>query len=99
MYNAGVAHDLKRVVKGMDARYTNEAADRLAEFDKLALIAWSRNDRFFKPAHAERLAHDLPDARLSWIENARTLSPEDEPARLADLIAKFAREPTARAAA
>jgi hypothetical protein len=72
----------------------NEAADRLAEFEKPALIAWSREDRFFKPAHAERLVNDLPNARLAWIENARSLSPEDEPGRLAELIADFVHEPT-----
>jgi pimeloyl-ACP methyl ester carboxylesterase len=90
---AGVERDLKRVIKGVDTRYTNEAADRLGEFDKPALIAWSRQDRFFKPAHAQRLAQELPDARLEWIENARSLSPEDEPGRLAELIAGFVREP------
>jgi pimeloyl-ACP methyl ester carboxylesterase len=89
----GVERDLKRVIKGLDTRYTNEAADRLREFDKPALIAWSRDDRFFKPAHAERLAQDLPNARLEWIENARSLSPEDEPDRLAELIAGFVHEP------
>jgi pimeloyl-ACP methyl ester carboxylesterase len=87
----GVEHDLKRVIKGLDARYTNEAAERLKEFDKPVLIAWSRDDRFFKPAHAEGLAQDLPNARLEWIENARSLSPEDEPGRLAELIAGFVR--------
>jgi len=91
----GIERDLKRVIRGLDTRYTNEAADRLGQFDKLALIAWSREDRFFKPAHAQRLAHDLPNARLEWIENARSLSPEDEPARLAELIANFVREPAA----
>jgi pimeloyl-ACP methyl ester carboxylesterase len=90
----GIERDLKRVIKGVDTRYTNQAADRLDEFDKPALIAWSRNDRFFKPAHAERLAQELPNARLEWIENARSLSPEDEPKRLAELIAAFAREPS-----
>lgn len=87
----GVEQDLKRVIKGLDARYTNEAADRLRQFDKPALIAWSRDDRFFKLEHAERLAEDLPNARLEWIENARSLSPEDEPARLGELIADFMR--------
>jgi hypothetical protein len=48
---------------------------------------------------AERLAQDLPNARLDWIENARSLSPEDEPGRLAELIASFVREPAARATA
>jgi pimeloyl-ACP methyl ester carboxylesterase len=88
----GVARDLKRVIKAIDTRYTNEAADRLGQFDKPALIAWSRDDRFFKRAHAERLAQDLPNARLEWIENARSFSPEDEPARLAELIAIFVQE-------
>src|SRR5262245_14693218 len=94
----GVEQDLKRVIKGIDTRHTNEAADRLGEFDKPALIAWSREDRFFKPAHAERLAHDLPNARLAWIENARTFSPEDEPDRLAELIGGFVRGPAPSAA-
>jgi pimeloyl-ACP methyl ester carboxylesterase len=91
----GIERDLKRVIKGLDTRCTNEAADRLGEFEKPALIAWSREDRFFKPAHAQRLAQDLPNARLEWIENARSLSPEDEPGRLAELIADFVREPAA----
>jgi pimeloyl-ACP methyl ester carboxylesterase len=56
----GVERDLKRVIRGVDPRYTNEAADRLGEFNKPALIAWSREDRFFKPAHAQQLAQDLP---------------------------------------
>jgi pimeloyl-ACP methyl ester carboxylesterase len=96
---AGIDRDLKRVVKGVHTRYTNEAADRLGEFDRPALIAWSRDDRFFKPAHAERLAHELPNARLEWIENARTFSPEDQPDRLAELIAGFVREPPSSAPA
>jgi pimeloyl-ACP methyl ester carboxylesterase len=94
----GVERDLKRLIKGIDTRYTNEAADRLWQFHKPALIAWSREDRFFKPAHAERLAQDLPNAQLEWIENARSLSPEDEPDRLAELIAGFVREPRRRRA-
>ena len=51
--------------------------------------SWSSQDRFFKPAHAERLAPDLTNARLARIDNARSLSPEDQPGRLAELIAGF----------
>jgi pimeloyl-ACP methyl ester carboxylesterase len=89
----GVESDVKRFLKSIDKRHTNEAADRLLDFDKPALIAWSREDRFFKPAHAEQLAKDLPDARLEWIDDARTFASEDQPERLADLIAAFVREP------
>src|SRR5262249_50824260 len=65
----GGERDLKRVIQESDTRYTNEAADRLLEVDRPALIAWSREDRFFKAAHAQRLARALPNARLEWIEN------------------------------
>jgi pimeloyl-ACP methyl ester carboxylesterase len=93
MHSRGVAANVKEVLMGLDKRHTNEAAERLREFDKPALIAWSREDRFFKPEHAERLAQELPKARLEWIEDARTFSAEDQPDRLAELIAGFVREP------
>ena len=95
---SGVVLDVKRVIAGIDSADLNRAADRLGGFDKPALIAWSREDRLFKPAHAERLAQDLPNARLEWIDDARTFSMEDNPAALAELIAEFAREPVAVAA-
>jgi len=34
----------------------------------------------------------IPNARLEWIEGARTFSAEDAPERLAELIGAFARE-------
>src|SRR5215467_7801313 len=91
----GVRADLNKMIRGVDKRLMNEAADHLTQFERPALIAWSRDDRFFKPEHAERLASDLPDARLEWIEGARTFSAEDQPERLAELIATFVREPAA----
>jgi pimeloyl-ACP methyl ester carboxylesterase len=90
-----LAADVKRVLRALDKRHTNEAADRLGEFTRPALIAWSREDRFFKPAHGEQLAKDLPNARLEWIEDSYTFSAEDQPGRLAELIATFVRAPVA----
>lgn len=92
--NRRVRADLNKMIRGLDKRLTNEAADHLKEFERPALIAWSREDRFFKLEHAKLLASDLPDARLEWIEEARTFSAEDQPDRLAELIAGFIREPT-----
>jgi pimeloyl-ACP methyl ester carboxylesterase len=86
-----IRRDLRRVLGGLDPKFTLDAAERLRSFDKPVLIAWSREDRFFPPAHAERLAQGIPGARLEWIEGARTFSPEDSPERVADLIAGFAR--------
>jgi pimeloyl-ACP methyl ester carboxylesterase len=83
----------------MDERHTLQAAERFGKFDRPALIAWSREDRFFPRRHAERLAEALPNARLAWIDDAYTLVSEDQPERLAELIAAFIREPAARAPA
>ena len=80
----GVADDTKKFILGIDKADLNRAADRLGGFEKPALIAWSREDKLFKPAHAERLAEDLPNARVEWIDDARTFSMEDNPAQLAE---------------
>ena len=84
-----IGRDLRRVLGGLDSRYTLDAAARLTSFDKPVLIAWSSNDRFFPREHAERLTKLLSDARLEWVEGARTFSPEDRPERLAELIESF----------
>ncbi len=94
----GVAADVKRVIAGLDKADLNRAADRLGGFEKPALIAWSREDKLFKPAHAERLAQDLPNARVEWVDDARTFSMEDNPAQLSQLIAGFVRQPAPAAA-
>lgn len=85
--------DFARVIRALHPRHTLEAADKLRSYQRPVLIAWSSDDRFFPPEHARRLANDLPNARLEWIEDARTFSPEDQPERLAELIAGFVREP------
>jgi pimeloyl-ACP methyl ester carboxylesterase len=85
-----IRRDLRRVLGGLDPAETLDAAAKLTAWDKPALIAWSERDRFFPPAHGERLARVIPGARLEIIEGARTFSPEDRPERLAAAIAEFA---------
>ena len=84
-----IRRDVRKLLAGLDPRHTLDAAAKLTGFEKPVLIAWSAGDRFFPPAHAERLARVIPDARLEWIEGARTFSAEDAPERLASLIAGF----------
>ena len=84
-----IRRDVRKLLAGLDPRHTLDAAAKLTGFEKPVLIAWSAGDRFFPPAHAERLARLIPDARLEWIEGARTFSAEDAPERLASLIAGF----------
>jgi pimeloyl-ACP methyl ester carboxylesterase len=91
-----VRRDLARFFAGLDKRHTLEAAERLPAFDRPAVIAWSREDRFFPASHAERLAELLPQGRVEWIDDARTFSPEDQPARVAELVASVSAAVPAR---
>ncbi len=90
-----IRRDTRRFLNGFDQGELLDAAAKLTSWDRPALIAWSRNDRFFPAAHAERLAALIPEARLEWVEGARTFSPEDRPDRLAELIGTFVRDHTA----
>jgi pimeloyl-ACP methyl ester carboxylesterase len=94
-----VRRDAVKMMAALDSRYTLEAAELLRDFRRPALIAWSREDRFFPASHAERFAELLPDARLEWIDDSFTFSPEDQPARLATLIGDFVRQPDRAGAA
>ena len=88
-----VRRDLREVLRGISNRYTLEAATRLREFGGPTMLAWATEDRFFKPRFAERLAADIPGSRLEWIDDARTFVSEDQPERLAALIADHAQAP------
>jgi pimeloyl-ACP methyl ester carboxylesterase len=88
-----IRRDAAAVLKGMSNRYTLEAAERFAEFQKPVLIAWAPEDRFFKLSYGERLAGAFPDSRLELIEDSYTFAPVDQPERTAELIGAFAREP------
>ena len=62
------------------------------------LIAWATEKDFFPTEYGERLARDFPKGRLERIEDSWTFVPEDQPERLAELVAAFAREPVEAAA-
>jgi pimeloyl-ACP methyl ester carboxylesterase len=90
--NKEVARDVRRLLRGLDSKYTIDAALKLAGWDRPALVAWSENDRFFPLEHGERLAKIIPGARFEQIDDARTFSAEDQPERLAGLISVFVDE-------
>jgi pimeloyl-ACP methyl ester carboxylesterase len=89
----GVRRDVIKVLKGIDPKYTFEAAERLREFDRPTLLAWAVEDRFFKLSFAERLAETIRGAKLERIDDSYTFVSEDQPERLAQLIREFARQP------
>jgi pimeloyl-ACP methyl ester carboxylesterase len=88
-----VRRDTVKLLKGIDPKYTLEAAEKLGAFERPALLAWAVEDRFFKLSYAERLADTIPGAQLERIEDSYTFVPEDQPERLAELIGAFARDP------
>jgi pimeloyl-ACP methyl ester carboxylesterase len=89
----GVRRDTAKLLKGARPRHTQEAAQRFGEFDRPVLIAWAPEKDFFPVEYGERLARDFPQGRLERIEDSWTFVPEDQPERLAQLIAEFARAP------
>jgi pimeloyl-ACP methyl ester carboxylesterase len=97
--NAEIRRDTRKFLRGASPSQTIEAAEKLKGFDRPTLLAWGEEDRFFGIKYAERLAADIPKARLERIPEARTFVSLDQPARLAELIAAFVREPTEAPAA
>ena len=63
----------------MNKRYTLEAAEKLARFDRPTLFAWAPEDRIFKLSYAERLAETIPDAKIETIDDAKTFVSLDQP--------------------
>jgi len=70
-----------------------KAAECLPGFDRPALVVWAREDRVMPPEHGQRLTELLPHGRLVDVSDSYTLIPQDQPARLAQIIREFMREP------
>jgi pimeloyl-ACP methyl ester carboxylesterase len=94
----GARRDAAKVLRGIDKRQTLDAAERLRTLGLPLLLAWAPADRSFKLRYAERMAAEVPGARLERIEDAFTFVPVDQPERTAQLIAGFVRESTRAAA-
>jgi pimeloyl-ACP methyl ester carboxylesterase len=88
----GVRRDTVKVLRGIDPRYTFEAAEKLRHFERPAMLAWAVEDRFFKISYGEKLAETIQGATLERIEDSYTFVSEDQPQRLAELIGRFAGE-------
>jgi len=94
--NRAVRKDMEKFVRQVSNKDTLAAAERLRDFDRPVLLAWAREDKFFKVKLAERLLERLPNGRLELIDDSYTFVPIDQPKRLAGLIREFVREPVAQ---
>ena len=97
--NRAIRRDTFKLLRGVDPADTLAAAERLGEFDRPALLVWGAADKAFRVEWAHRLAERLPRSRVEELPGARTFVMEDEPERLARLIADFARSEAGAAAA
>ncbi|WP_406237268.1 alpha/beta fold hydrolase [Nocardia sp. NBC_01009] len=89
--SAAIRKDLRRFITSVHRRYTLEAATHFAAVRIPVLVAWAREDKFFPVSFAERLAHDLPNATMTLIDDSYTFLPEDQPELLAETILEFTR--------
>jgi pimeloyl-ACP methyl ester carboxylesterase len=85
--SSAIRREVAALLRGIDARYTLEAAERFGDVAQPVLIAWAPEDRFFKLRYGEKLAQAFPKARLERIEDSYTFASIDQPRRLAELIA------------
>ncbi|MFM8412328.1 MAG: alpha/beta fold hydrolase, partial [Alphaproteobacteria bacterium] len=90
--NPAIREDMRVLLRSVAPEVTLAAARTFPTFSKPVLVAWAREDKFFPPSDAERLAHLLPDATLRWIEGTHTFVPMDQPEALASAIEGWARE-------
>jgi pimeloyl-ACP methyl ester carboxylesterase len=90
--DAGVLRDARKLTAGAHKRHTLAAAEALRRFERPVRFAWAPEDRFFRLADAERLAAMVPDGRIEHVADAKTFVSLDQPQRVAELIASFARE-------
>ncbi|TCO58124.1 alpha/beta fold hydrolase [Actinocrispum wychmicini] len=84
-----IRDDLRRFLLTVHNRHTLAAAERFGEFDKPVLLAWAEEDKLFPIKLAHRLVEALPNASLTAVADSYTFIPEDQPAKLAELITWF----------
>lgn len=89
LHDPAVKRDVKKVTTGMNKRYTLEAAEKLCSSELPILLTWAPGDKLFPLKYAQRLAGEVPNARIVEIPDAATFVPLDQPQRLADEIASF----------
>ncbi|MEX2554652.1 MAG: alpha/beta hydrolase [Actinomycetota bacterium] len=93
--SSAIRRDIGKFLRELKPEHTLSAIQKLKHFHGPSLIAWAPGDKLFPFHYAERLAADLPNARLVQIPDSWAFIPEDQPEKLADAIKTFMRETAA----
>ena len=54
-----------------------------------AAVVWGRRDHQMEPRYGERPARDIPDARLTWVDDASHFVPADRPDVVAEAVLRL----------
>jgi pimeloyl-ACP methyl ester carboxylesterase len=88
-----IAGDLVAATAGFRPQLMVEAAEAIPRFDRPVLLIWGDACDFFPMTLARRLASEFPDATLVPVPGAKAWVPVDNPAAVADAIARFVPTP------
>lgn len=80
---------LFRNFRRLNPEYTQAIADELKHLDHETLILWGREDPFQQPAYAEKLRNAIPNAELTWIDDAAHWIMEEKPSDVAAALKAF----------
>ncbi len=80
---------LFRNFRRLNSEYTQAIAGELRRLDHQTLILWGREDPFQKPAYAEKIRNAIPNAELTWIDDAAHWIMEEKPAEVAAALKAF----------
>lgn len=92
--SSGVRHDVKKLLRSIDANLTLALPRELKNVGTSVLLAWGSEDELFSMDLACRLAAAIGDnAFLAEIPDAKTFVPHDAPKALASTILAFTATP------
>ncbi|MGY2004776.1 alpha/beta fold hydrolase [Blastococcus sp. SYSU DS1024] len=83
---------LARHLRALDSVYTQTIAPFLPRLAVPAEVVWGRQDHQMKPRYGQRLADDLPGARLTWVDDASHFVPADRPDVVAEAVLRLVRQ-------
>ena len=86
--SADVRRDVVKILRGIHARHTEAAAEKLPDFGKPAIVIWAAEDRLFPTEYGRRLAERL-SAEYVEVPDSYTFIAEDQPEELADVLLRF----------
>ncbi|MGY2130244.1 alpha/beta fold hydrolase [Blastococcus sp. SYSU DS0617] len=87
----GAPRQLAAHLRSLDSVYTQTVAPFLSRLDVPAEVVWGRLDHQLSPAYGERLAGEIPGARLTVVDDASHFVPADRPDVVSDAVIRLVR--------